>query len=259
MIRVFLFSAMLLAFVSVRAAEPGVAELPTETEFLQDDAELLQPADREAVKAVCAKSYQEKELPIAVYTMTALGSGLDIEKYARTLLDERARREPNRHWDKGCVLIVSKADHKMRIQVGTFYGHQLDGSCDIVRDQNILPAFKAGNFSEGMRSGTVALADLLREESVPHPTRDLIIGVIVLLFGVFFVMAPFILFALLVIWLARRAKRSSGSRSYSTTDRYNSNTSSYSDSSSSSSSSSSDSGSSSSSSSDSGGGSTGSW
>ena len=72
--------------------------------------------------------------------------------------------------DNGVLLIVSKDDHKVRIEVG--YG--LEGKLTdlmagrIVRDE-IVPAFKAGRFDEGFTKGVTAIIAAAHGEYKANP------------------------------------------------------------------------------------------
>jgi len=80
--------------------------------------------------------------------------------------------------DNGVVFLVASKDHKMFITTG--YGVEgvlPDGKVGAIQDQYIVPAFKQGNYSQGILAGTQAMAAEIAQEygvtltGVPTPRR----------------------------------------------------------------------------------------
>ena len=97
--------------------------------------------------------------------------------------------------DNGVLLIVSKDDHKVRIEVG--YG--LEGKLTdlmagrIVRDE-IVPAFKAGRFDEGFTKGVTAIiaaahgeykANPRTQRNGDKPSMTLLLIIFAVIYGVY--------------------------------------------------------------------------
>ena len=74
--------------------------------------------------------------------------------------------------DNGAILLIAKNERKIRIEVG--YG--LEGSLTdmlsgrIIRDM-IVPAFKAGNFDQGVAGGVAAMMAAVKGEYQAQPTQ----------------------------------------------------------------------------------------
>ena len=72
--------------------------------------------------------------------------------------------------DDGVILIIAKNDRKVRIEVG--YGLEgaiPDAYAKRIVETLIIPEFKAGNFYEGINSGTSAIISLINGEELPVP------------------------------------------------------------------------------------------
>ena len=75
--------------------------------------------------------------------------------------------------DDGAVLLIAKADRRMRIEVG--YG--LEGAlsdiiCKRIISDIITPEFRAGNFSAGITAGTDAMIKVVQGEPLPEPKNS---------------------------------------------------------------------------------------
>ena len=97
------------------------------------------------------------------------GKTLRIETFAHFLFDqweigavEIAGFDPETLY-RGILLLVSKGDRKARIQLGAGWGRQADGICKQIMDRVIVPKFKQGNFSEGIKNGFESLAGMLTQ------------------------------------------------------------------------------------------------
>jgi len=74
--------------------------------------------------------------------------------------------------DDGVLLLVSKNDRQLRIEVG--YGLEgviPDAIAKRVIDEDIIPPFKQGNFHGGISAGTDRLSKLIEGEAMPPPKR----------------------------------------------------------------------------------------
>ncbi|MEI6810458.1 MAG: TPM domain-containing protein [Candidatus Nomurabacteria bacterium] len=123
------------------------------------------------ILSVDAKQNLENELKnftasssneIAVVTIPDLG-GDAVENYASKLFSSWKIGDAKN--DNGILLLISRDDHKLRIEVG--YG--LEGALpditakDII-DNKITPSFKQGNYDEGIIQGVKAIEEVTRGE-----------------------------------------------------------------------------------------------
>jgi len=167
----------LWATVFAIAAEPlkGL-DRPVDRTFVVDLAKLLTKDDSAKIKAVAGKLLEEKATPIIVVTIESMakhgGGGIAIEGFATRLFDqwEIGQAKLNgQDWNTGILLLVSKKDRKMRIELGRGWAHKEDEYCQKVVDEQILPRFKEGDFSGGILAGANALEAMARGLELPKP------------------------------------------------------------------------------------------
>ncbi|MCI5131991.1 MAG: TPM domain-containing protein [Candidatus Electrothrix sp. EH2] len=94
-----------------------------------------------------------------IVTVSSL-HGETIEEYANNLFNEWGigRADTN----NGVLFLIAPNERRVRIEVG--YGLEpllTDGLCGDIIAKNIIPAFKAGNFDEGIISGAERIAEIL--------------------------------------------------------------------------------------------------
>ena len=130
--------------------------------FIYDGAHLLKTSDEEKVDSLSRTFKSKAGAPIVVATLPSLATmdakSIGIEKYATALFDEWRIGSREHNW--GILLLVSKADHKARIEFGKAWGHDADTQSHAIMQAAILPAFKRGDYSDGIVKGCEALAKL---------------------------------------------------------------------------------------------------
>jgi uncharacterized protein len=143
------------AILLLAAVLAGAADVPYLTGRVVDDAEILKPATRERIAAQ-AKAHEDKSTDqIVVLTVPTLG-GESVEEYANRVF--AAWKLGQKGKDNGVLVVVAPQDRKMRIEVG--YG--LEGTLPDVAASRIIrnvmtPAFRAGNFDDGIAQGVAAI------------------------------------------------------------------------------------------------------
>lgn len=144
-----------LAVNGVRAAPT----FPPLTGRVVDDADILSPQTRERLDALLAEEEKETGNQVAVATLKSL-QGYTIEQYGYQL--GRAWGIGRKDRNNGALLIVVPSSHKVRIEVGYGLEGQLtDAQSRIIIDQFMLPAFRRGNYDEGVLAGTQAMLKVL--------------------------------------------------------------------------------------------------
>lgn len=202
---VLLMLLLIYAISQVPAQSVTFPPQPGERDFIYDGADLMTPAQRDAMREQLDTLLTERAVPIIVVTINSLGQyearGMAIETYARMLYDKWGighktvavrgsgmGRSEDRDWNRGVLLLVSIEDRKARIELGAGYGHDYDDICSDIMQTHIVALFKRGDFAEGLISGVNALEQMIREEDISPPPRPwwhyaLVIGVIAL--GIF--------------------------------------------------------------------------
>ena len=69
----------------------------------------------------------------------------------------------------GVALAVSQGDRKARIELGAGWRRDKDDLCRRIMDEQIIPRFKAGEFSAGIAAGVEALDKMARGLELPGP------------------------------------------------------------------------------------------
>jgi len=144
----------LAALVKLAAVPcPALADptFPALTGRVVDDADLLSPEDERNL-AETLKQLEDKSSDQLVVVTTPSLQGYTIEDYGYRL---------GRHWgigtkelNNGVLLIVAPNERKVRIEVG--YGLEpilTDALSRVIIDNAILPRFRTGDFSGGIKDG----------------------------------------------------------------------------------------------------------
>ncbi len=150
------FACLLLLSTSWLGAEPS---LPALTGRVVDNADFLSAEKERSIAAQLAEHERRFSDQVVVVTVPRLG-GYSIEYFGVEL---------GRHWrigqegkDNGVLLIVARKERKVRIEVG--YGLEgvlTDALAATVIQGRILPAFKRGDFEQGIQSGVDDILDIL--------------------------------------------------------------------------------------------------
>jgi uncharacterized protein len=143
-------------FLLLPAAALAAPKFPVLTGRVVDDAELLSPAAEAKLDAELAALERQTGHQLVVATLPSL-QGYEIEDYGYQLL--RTWGIGRKGEDDGVILIVAPKERKVRIEVG--YGLEpvlTDALSSLIIQRAILPAFKAGNYEQGVVAGAEAIA-----------------------------------------------------------------------------------------------------
>ena len=157
-----LLSALLSLLASLTTAS-GQVTYPQkigEREFIADKAEVITPGDKDKIRAICSRLLDERGIPLVVVTITSMAeygaANWQIERYAMNLFDEWGIGHTARN--SGILLLVSKGDRKVRIELGAGWNHDRDAIATSIISQAIVPHFRTGQYSPGITQGVEALA-----------------------------------------------------------------------------------------------------
>ncbi|MBK1969437.1 YgcG family protein, partial [Brevundimonas diminuta] len=169
-----LLPALLLGLVLWLAALPGVS-LAAEIKFpalsgrVVDDAQLLTPEQEQALTGKLATLEQQTGDQLVVVTLPSL-QDQEIEDFGYQL---------GRHWgigqkenDGGALLIVAPNERKVRIEVG--YGLEgvlTDAYSSLIIRNDILPAFRQGDYAAGIIAGTDSIITQLTADPAEAQAR----------------------------------------------------------------------------------------
>jgi uncharacterized protein len=148
----------LLCFVASAAAhaEPN---FPVLTSRITDQAGLLTADDYTAIQAELAALEQKSTDQVAVVTLKSL-EGYAIEDYGYQLGRKWGIGQKDK--DNGILLIVAPNERKVRIEVGRgLEPIMTDAMSSLIVQNAILPEFRRGDFSAGIRAGVRDIKDVL--------------------------------------------------------------------------------------------------
>ncbi len=161
---------LVFSLVLIGAARAQLFPAVPKSGTVYDGARLLSAADVRTLNATSQEFKSREGAPIVVATLPSLESvgakDLGIERYATALFDQWriGRKERN----VGILLLVAKADRKVRVELGKDLGHDYDAAVRKIQRSKILPAFKRGDYAGGIVAGAKALSRL--PDSAPAST-----------------------------------------------------------------------------------------
>ncbi len=141
----FALSTLFLLFLFCLSSS---VNYPTYSGYVTDTAHLIDLETQAQINSQITFIEQNTSVEIAVLTVDDL-SGLDIETYAVEVFEKW--KIGKRDLDNGILILVSKNDRQVRIEVG--YGLE-DEIPDLVAndiiENHMVPEFKKGNFGSGI-------------------------------------------------------------------------------------------------------------
>jgi uncharacterized protein len=167
-LRMLLIGGMLTAGLNAHAAK-GLVDIPPLSSAVTDLTQTLSAEEQTALNEKLSQFSQQTGSQIAVLLLPTTQPE-DIAQFGIRLAEAwKIGREKQ---DDGVIVIVAKQDRKMRIEVG--YG--LEGAIPdavakrIVAEQ-LSPAFKQGQFYQGLHVATDTLIKLIQGEQLPAPAK----------------------------------------------------------------------------------------
>lgn len=160
--------AFLLLWIAAIAAV-AQPKFPPLTGRVVDEAGLLTPSDRAEIEAMLRQLEEKSTDQIAVYTTRSL-QGYPIEDFGYQL--GRAWQIGQKDKNNGIVLIVAPNERKVRIEVGRGLEPQMtDLMSGLIINNVILPAFRRGDFSGGVKVGVRDIKDVLLGDAAEVESR----------------------------------------------------------------------------------------
>ncbi len=157
-----LAACVALLFCLALGGARAQATLPELTGRVSDDAAILSPDARAGITDTLAAFEAASKIQLVVATVKSLG-GEAIEPYATRLFNAWALGDAARK--DGVLLLIAKADHRVRIEVGRgLEGRLTNARAAAILADAVLPAFKNGDFDLGARAGVDAIIAALREK-----------------------------------------------------------------------------------------------
>jgi uncharacterized membrane protein YgcG len=158
----------------VTASSPVTANYPSQvSRYVNDYADQLSPAEEAALRGSLTRFERDAGVPFTVLIIgpyTSYGTGdASLESFATNLFNT---------WGIGTngallVLSVQEGGHgDVRIELGREYGHDFDAALRRVVDQEMLPHFRAQQYSQGVDAGVQGVIQTLSGEAGPPSWLD---------------------------------------------------------------------------------------
>ncbi|WP_316896400.1 TPM domain-containing protein [Pseudodesulfovibrio indicus] len=157
-------------------------DVPPYTTRVNDLAKMMSPVTRQDIEARLADLEATDSTQVAVLTVPSL-EGDSIEDFSIRVAE--AWKVGRKDFDNGVILLVSKQDRKIRIEVGYgLEGRLTDVLSGRIIDNVITPQFKAGDFDRGFSDGVAAICGAVRGEyTAPQPKPKSKINILAILIG----------------------------------------------------------------------------
>jgi uncharacterized protein len=138
--------------------------------YVNDFASLLNQEEKTTLETTLTNFHSQYGGEVVVATIPNLG-GDAIENYANQLFREWSIGQKDKN--NGVLLLVSKEDHKLRIEVGYGYEGVLTDarSSEIIRN-TITPYFKQGAYGLGIMTGVRDIITTVTTGEVPLTAKD---------------------------------------------------------------------------------------
>ena len=150
--------------------------------YITDLAGIITDKDKKFLNHIIYQTEKKTGVEIAVVTINSIfdykGAGTTIEEFAKGLFDKWGIG--NMPKNDGVLLLVATKDRKVRIELGAGYGHRKDRIAKRIIDKNIIPYFKKGKFSEGIKKGVIVIAEEFAKVRVTFAWSIVIIPVLII-------------------------------------------------------------------------------
>lgn len=154
MIRIYSYLfALLLSLPAYSQTYPDYTEL-----YVNDFADLLNIIQEQAIREDLMELREKRGIEFTVVTvklMSDYGHFGEIEPFATGLFNYWGIGDALKN--DGVMMLVSRYDRKMRIEVGSGYGNNLNAPMKRIIDRTITPIFKNDEYAQGIASGVEAV------------------------------------------------------------------------------------------------------
>lgn len=142
--------------------------------LINDYATLIEPQDAEQIRAVLQQlrsTYGIEATVVTVPSIATYGTGdATVEAFATRLFNTWGVGDAQRN--DGVLVLLSLGDRTVRIELGRGYSSAYDARMKTVIDEYMLPHFRNGSYSFGLRRGVEAMVDPLTG-SAPGPIETI--------------------------------------------------------------------------------------
>ncbi len=151
---------LLLIFFSLNAFAD---DIPSYSSYVNDYAGVITEKDKTSMESVAKEVEDKTGAQIAVLTVKSMAPYASIEDFGMAVAEKWKVGQKDK--DTGIIIILAMEERKVRIEVG--YGLEgifNDARAGRILDNTILPYFRGGDFSAGLRRGMFKIADTIGTE-----------------------------------------------------------------------------------------------
>lgn len=161
-----------LSLAAAQTSTPGLQPVPKLSARVTDLTGTLTAEQQNALEQKLAAFEAAKGSQLAVLIVPTTHPE-EIEQYSIRVVDQWKLGRGSvggKKVDDGALLLIAKDDHRVRIEVG--YGLEgvlTDAMSNRIISETIVPAFREGNFYEGIDGGLDQMMKLIQGEPLPPP------------------------------------------------------------------------------------------
>ena len=151
---------LLLIFIALGAFADDV---PGYSGYVNDYAILITEKDKVSMESVAKEVEEKTGAQIAVLTVKSMSPYTSIDEFGMAVAEKWKVGEKDK--DTGIIIILAMEERKVRIEVG--YGLEgiiNDAKAGRIIDNTMMPYFRGGDFSAGLRRGVFKIADIIGTE-----------------------------------------------------------------------------------------------
>ena len=154
-----LFLLLLIFIASIALAD----DVPGYSSYVNDYAGVITEKDKTSMEEVAKEVEEKTGAQIAVLTVKSMEPYASIDEFGMAVAEKWKVGEKGK--DTGIIIILAMEERKVRIEVG--YGLEgifNDAKVGRILDNTIIPYFRGGDFSAGLRRGMFKIADTIGTE-----------------------------------------------------------------------------------------------
>ena len=138
-------------------------DIPGYSGYINDYAGVISEKDKASMEDVAKEVEEKTGAQIAVLTVRTMDPYTSIDDFSMAVAEKWKVGEKGK--DTGAIIVLAMEERKIRIEVG--YGLEgilNDAKVGRILDNNIIPYFRGGDFSAGLRRGMFKIADIIGTE-----------------------------------------------------------------------------------------------
>ena len=138
-------------------------DVPGYSSYVNDYAVVITEKDKASMESVAKEVEEKTGAQIAVLTVKSMAPYTSIDDFSMAVAEKWKVGEKGK--DTGIIIVLAMEERKVRIEVG--YGLEgifNDAKAGRILDNTIIPYFRGGDFSAGLRRGVFKIADTIGTE-----------------------------------------------------------------------------------------------